>query len=134
MPPEEPVFFIDRSLGRKRVPERLRRAGWAVVTMAEHYGVPSDEAVNDQEWLSLAGERGWAVLMKDDRIRYRESERRALMGAGIHAFCLASASLRSAEMADIYLSRATAIFEVAGEAGPTLHILTRAGMRRITLD
>jgi len=104
MPPEEPVFFIDRSLGQKRVPERLRRR------------------------------RGWAVLMKDDRIRYRESERRALMSAGIHAFCLANASLRSAEMADIYLAHVTAIFKVAGEAGPTLHILTRAGMRRIALD
>jgi len=132
--PAEPVFFIDRSLGRRRVPERLRQAGWSVVTMAEHYGVPSDEAVKDDEWLSLAGERGWAVLMKDDRIRYREWERRALMSAGIHAFCLANASLRSDEMADIYLAHVIAIFQVAGDAGPTLHVLTRARMRRIALD
>jgi len=52
--------------------------------------------------------------MKDDRIRYREPERRALMTAGIHALCRANASLRSAEMADICLAHATAIFEVAG--------------------
>lgn len=102
--------------------------------MAEHYGIPADEALPDDEWLTLAGDRGWAVLVKDERIRYRESERRALQSAGIHAFCLAGGSLRAADMADVYLTHATVIFEVVRETGPTLHLLSRAGIRRITLD
>ncbi len=130
----DPVFFLDRSLGRKAVPERLRLAGWSVVTMAEYYGMPRDETVEDAEWLTLAGDRGWAVLLKDDRIRYRESERRALVAAGVHAFCLANASLRADAMADIYLAHAGVVFEVAAERGPTLHVLTVTGIRRITLD
>ena len=37
MPPA-PHFFVDRSLGRLRVPGALRAAGWSVTTLAEHYG------------------------------------------------------------------------------------------------
>ena len=83
--------------------------------MAEQNGMPADETVQDDEWLTLAGTRNWAVLLKDDRIRYRESERRALMSSGIHALCLANASLRADEMADIYLANENAIFDVTGE-------------------
>lgn len=32
-----PKFFLDRSLGRKAVPEALRAAGWDLVTLADHY-------------------------------------------------------------------------------------------------
>ena len=33
-----PLFFVDRSLGRVRLPRLLRADGWSLVTMAEHYG------------------------------------------------------------------------------------------------
>jgi hypothetical protein len=38
-----PLFFVDRSLGRVRVPALLRESGWALVTLSEYYGVPQDE-------------------------------------------------------------------------------------------
>lgn len=63
-----PLFFVDRSLGRVRVPMVLRESGWSLVTLSEHYGVPHDEAVADVEWLRLVGRQGWPVLMKDERI------------------------------------------------------------------
>jgi hypothetical protein len=66
-----PDLFLDRSLGRIRVPQLLRTAGLRLVTLAEHYGMPSDERIADEEWLELAGSRGWAVFMKDTRIRGR---------------------------------------------------------------
>ena len=44
------------------------------MTLAEHYGIPADAAVHDEEWLTLAGQRGWAVIMKDERIRYRRDK------------------------------------------------------------
>lgn len=87
------LFFVDRSLGRVRVPALLRENGWALVTLAEHYGVPQDQAVDDVAWLRLAGERGWPVLMKDERIKYRTAERRALIVHGVRAFCLTSGNL-----------------------------------------
>ena len=60
-----PDLFVDRSLGRIKVPALLRNAGLRLVTLAEHYGIPADETVPDQQWLELAGTQGWAVLMKD---------------------------------------------------------------------
>lgn len=74
-PPEQPPrFFLDRSLGRKAVPEALRADGWDVITLAEHYGIPADENVADTEWIEEATQHGWAILMKDKRIRHRQAE------------------------------------------------------------
>ena len=57
-----PDLFLDRSLGRIKVPRLLRAAGLRLITLAEHYGIPEDEDVSDDEWLELAGRRGWVVL------------------------------------------------------------------------
>lgn len=70
-----PELFLDRSLGRIKVPSLLRSHGLRLTTLAEHYGVPRDETVTDQAWLALAGQRGWVVFMKDARIRYNRAER-----------------------------------------------------------
>jgi hypothetical protein len=70
-----PELFLDRSLGRRQVPDLLRAAGLRLRTLAEVYGIPADETVEDVEWLARAGREGWAVLMKDERIRYRPAER-----------------------------------------------------------
>ena len=65
-----PEYFVDRSLGRRQVPDLLRAAGVRLRTLAEVYGIPADEAVEDVDWLAHSGARGWPVLMKDERIRY----------------------------------------------------------------
>lgn len=82
--PEQPLrFFLDRSLGRKAVPEALRAEGWDVITLAEHYGMPADEQVADTDWIKEAAQREWPILMKDKRIRHRASgdHRRKSTGA-----------------------------------------------------
>ncbi|MCB0964513.1 MAG: hypothetical protein KDA98_14635 [Acidimicrobiales bacterium] len=50
-----PDLFLDRSLGRKKVPEGLRAAGLRLTTLAEHYGIPADADVADETWLEMAG-------------------------------------------------------------------------------
>jgi hypothetical protein len=62
-----PDLFLDRSLGRVRVPSLLRAAGLRLVTLSERYGVPADERIPDHWWLGEAGARGEAVFMKDAR-------------------------------------------------------------------
>lgn len=42
-----PDLFLDRSLGRIKVPSLLRDFGLRLVTLSEHYGIPDDEAVAD---------------------------------------------------------------------------------------
>jgi len=60
-----PELFVDRSLGRKKVPAILRGAGLSLRTLAEVYGVPADQNIQDVDWLEHAGTNGWTVLMKD---------------------------------------------------------------------
>lgn len=50
-----PDLFLDRSLGRIKVPALLRAAGLRLKTLSERYGIPADEAIADQDWLELAG-------------------------------------------------------------------------------
>lgn len=128
-----PHFFVDRSLGRIRVPGRLRAAGWELTTLAEHYGIPADEDITDIDWLTLAGSRGWAVLMKDDRIRRRPAELAALRAAGVHAFCIANANLDTDHQVELLLRHQAQIFHRCAEAGPTLDSLSKTGMRSIAL-
>ena len=66
-----PLFFVDRSLGRVRVPALLRESGWALVTLSEHYGVPQDEAVDDVAWLRLAGD----CFIRDQHLIWTEAAR-----------------------------------------------------------
>ncbi|GAA1008212.1 hypothetical protein Aple_070820 [Acrocarpospora pleiomorpha] len=60
-PEQQPKFFVDRSLGRVAVPGLLRAAGWDLITLAEHYGVPEDEQVEDTRWIEDSAKLGWAV-------------------------------------------------------------------------
>ena len=40
------------------MPDLLRASGLRLRTLAEVYGVPADEAVEDVEWLARAGDEG----------------------------------------------------------------------------
>lgn len=73
-----------------------------LITLAEHYGIPADESVLDVDWLRLAGQNQWPVLMKDERIKYRTPERRALLDHDVRAFCLTSGNLPAEEMAECF--------------------------------
>ena len=44
-----PDLFLDRSLGRVRVPALLRAAELRLVTLSERYGIPADETVPDHQ-------------------------------------------------------------------------------------
>jgi hypothetical protein len=92
-----PDLFIDRSLGRKHLPEALRACGLVVHTLSSIYGEEEGQQIPDVRWLADAGGHEWIVLMKDDAIRRRPAERDALMEACVRAFCLTNAQLRAAE-------------------------------------
>jgi len=128
-----PDLFLDRSLGRRQVPDLMRAAGLRLQTLAEVYGIPADEDVADVDWLELAGTRGWVVLMKDERIRYRPAERRALIDHEVMAFCLTSGNLRAQQMAELYLSSLRAITAACRRQGPFLYAVSAGGLRMLDL-
>ncbi|HEY8114126.1 MAG TPA: hypothetical protein VII16_14930 [Actinomycetes bacterium] len=105
------TFFVDRSLGRRIVPSALRDAGYDV---AIHDDIFAADA-HDEVWLAEAGRRGWIVLMKDDRIRYRPRERAALEAAGVQAFALTNANMTGEEQAHLLRTHATRIERLCAE-------------------
>jgi hypothetical protein len=60
----QPFVFVDRSLGRIEVPHLLREAGIRLVTLAEHYGIPEDQTVEDTTWIIDAANRGWILFVR----------------------------------------------------------------------
>lgn len=67
-------FFSDRDLG-KTLPAALRDAGFKVERFDDHF----DSTTRDEDWLATAGKRQWIVLTHDARIRYKPTERDAVM-------------------------------------------------------
>jgi hypothetical protein len=127
-----PELFLDRSLGRRQVPD-LRNAGLRLRTLAEVYGIPADETIADVDWLARAGREGWVVLMKDERIRYRPAERAALIDHRVRAFCLTSGNIRAAEMAQLYVAVLDKLTATCAAPGPFLYVVSRNGLRNVDL-
>lgn len=124
-------FFVDRSLGRIKVPRILRAAGLGLVTLAEHYGTPADEAVADVDWLQLAGGSAWPVLMKDAAILTNPAELQALRANNVQCFCLADQRLPAYRMAAWYLNALEGVAIACQSAGPFVYRVSETGLAAI---
>jgi hypothetical protein len=113
-PPERPVLFVDRSLGKHLVAEALRKTGARVETHDDHF----PQATIDTEWLAAVGKKGWVVLSKDTRIRYRPLELAALKAAGVVAVFMVSGNIRGDEMAELFEKMASRIEQAVMKAKP----------------
>jgi uncharacterized protein with PIN domain len=129
-----PDLFIDRSLGRIQVPRLLRDAGLRLVTLAEHYGIPADEEVEDTKWLELAGRNGWVVLHKDAQIRRRQAEREAVQRFYVRCFCITRQDLTAPEMAGRYLSHLRSITQACAAPGPFIYAVHGPRIERLELE
>jgi hypothetical protein len=129
-----PEFFIDRSLGRHVVPQALKDAEAVVHVMADVYGERIGQGLTDEEWLQDAGQRGWVVLMKDAKIRYRPAELQVVASHGLRAFCLTNANLRGVEMAERFVANLARIRRAAQEPGPYIYGVYAHGIRRLWPD
>ena len=96
----QPVFFIDRALGRKAVADALRRAGAKVEIHDKHF---SPKAL-DVEWLPIIGAREWLILTKDDGIGRRVLEQLAVAQSGARVFVLSSGNLTGREMGEVFVA------------------------------
>ncbi|HZR92754.1 MAG TPA: hypothetical protein VFA44_10180 [Gaiellaceae bacterium] len=128
--PQQLEFFLDRSLGRHRVAEALRAAGWTLRTHHEVYG-DRDEEVPDIEWLELCGRENLPVLTKDRRLRYRRAEIQAIRRFGVRAFVLTGGSLTAAEQAARFDRSRARIEEACAAAGPFVYAVHAERIVRI---
>ena len=97
--PDDITFFLDESLGRRVVARALRDAGVRVEVHTDHF----PRGTKDEVWLGEVGRKGWIVLTKDARIRYREVERIALLNARVRTFVLTAKGLQGKQIADVFV-------------------------------
>jgi len=102
--------------------------------LAEHYGIPADENVMDEEWLELAGRNGWVVFLKDARIRSRAVERNTVERFEVRCFCITRQDLTAAQMADRYLHHLEAITEACAGPGPFIYAVHETRIERVSLE
>jgi hypothetical protein len=123
-PPDPPVFFLDRNLGRNKFSNILRAQGLRIEVHDDHF---SPDA-SDPEWLTEVGERGWVVVTVDRRIRYRQLEWLAFKAGMVRAFAFSSGNLRAEEMAGIFLKALPKIRRfLEEEQPPFLATITKSG-------
>jgi hypothetical protein len=109
----------------------LREAGWDVVTLAEHYGMPADEQIADAEWIEEAARRGWPILMKDKRIRHRRVEIEAVARHQARCFVITRGDLRSTEMVARITANRAAILAALADPGPYIYAVQTDRLARL---
>ena len=102
-----------------------------VHTLSSVYGETEGQSVKDEDWLALAGNRGWPVLMKDDSIRKRPAELAALEAAGVRAFCITNAGLTGEVMAERFVRHRNRIIQRCSHPGPFIDGVYDDGLRRL---
>jgi hypothetical protein len=117
-PPDEIVFFVDRSLGKIDVPKALRSAGYRCERHDDHWPQTTEDSV----WLAGVATRKWVVLTKDERIRYRPLELQALESARLRTFIMICRNVRGEDTARILLAAMPRILAVIGaQKGPFIY-------------
>ena len=82
------------------MPEALRAAGVEIRVHDELFPQGTEDVV----WLREAGLYGWIVITRDDRIRYNQLEKQAVIAARLRFFSITSSSLTGEEAAALILS------------------------------
>lgn len=87
---------------------------------------PPDE--KDKVWLQEVGRKGWLVLTKDRKIRYRGPEVAALAGAGVGAFVLRAGNVQGQDMGQIFVKALPAMKRFAAKtARPFIVSVAQSG-------
>ena len=87
------------------MPDALRGAGLDIRVHDDLFPQGTEDVV----WLRDAGVHRWVVLTRDDRIRYNQLEKEAVLAARLRFFSITSSSLTGDEAAALILSAVRAM-------------------------
>lgn len=96
MPPDRFTIFLDENhCNNSKILAVLKLAEIPVERHLDHFarGTP------DADWLPLVGEKGWASITTDKRIRYRSNEKRAVEKYGVRMFYFSTNEMSGRQMA-----------------------------------
>ena len=125
------TLFIDRCAWSKKLAAALDAA--SIPYVAHHLHFAHDTP--DEVWLTAVREHGWLIVTRDQRIRYKINEHRALVEARLHMFVLTQGGLTAAETGEIIVRAYPEIVQSAlNIEPPALFSVTRsAEVRQLKL-
>ena len=86
------------------------------------------EDAPDDEWLEEVGKKGWLVLTKDKRVRYRRAEFEAVVQANVRLFVLTAGNVTAMEMGEIFVKALRRMVRLAGNHdAPFVARVTKGG-------
>ena len=94
---EDLVFFLDRSLGRHVIADKLR----AVQVKVEVHDNHLPASAPDEDWIALVGSRGWVAFTKDKNIRYRAAELESIRRNSARVIVIRSKDMTGGEIGDL---------------------------------
>lgn len=124
-----PRLFIDRDAWSHVLDAELRAAGIPFVAHRDLFRPDAPDA----EWIAEVGRQRWVVITRDQNIRRRPNELRAVRAAGLHLFALTSGNLSAAETARVIIKAWRSIQQhAASTPAPALFSISRGGDVRLT--
>jgi predicted nuclease of predicted toxin-antitoxin system len=118
------VLFIDRCAWSGALGRALTEA--RIPFIAHHTQFEHDAP--DEIWLSAAADKGWLVVTRDQRIRYRANELAAMRRSRLHVFVFTQGGLTGAETGSILVRCHPAMVRHAAQVpAPAFFSLTRSG-------
>jgi hypothetical protein len=122
----ELTFFFDRTFG-KRLPRALASLK-PPMEIRWHQGQNFPANMPDDEWLAIAGQKGWVVLSQDLRFHLRENELEAIKQHAARCFYFPCASEDRWFSMRLFVRGHTRIMSLADmNAGPFIFSLKKNG-------
>jgi PIN like domain len=87
----DPIFFLDRNLGKEKLSALLREANFTV-KVHDPFFSPTE---GDPVWLLWCGQEGYVVLSPDGRIRGELKSLEAILAGCTRVFLLSTSSIKS---------------------------------------
>lgn len=120
------------------MPDALRAAGVEIRVHDELF----PQGTQDVVWLAEAGANRWVVITRDDRIRYNQLEKQAVLAANLRFFSVTSSSLTGDEAGALLVSALGRIsrlcrrhseggFVAKISRGPDVKIIERGNRKRV---
>lgn len=125
------VFFLDECLGTKIIANSLQQNGILVEIHNNHFS----PGVKDEDWLTTVGKKGWIIITKDRRIKYREPEKLAVKKAKAGVFTLFGGDLKANEMATAIIKALPKIKRfISKHQPPFIAKITKGGAVSMLVD
>lgn len=125
---EPPEFYLDENLAGRTVRRFITELGYRVHTGASVFSkAVLDKSLSDNDWLPIAGRKGWVVICRDQHILLRDGELKAYLDAKVHLFLLPG-DIARAQIIELLQVNLREMCTLAAARIPNVYWLTRHGI------